>query len=242
MVAKKSIDLSLVVPCYNEGSNIGVVLEEITTHLQCNDVARYEIIVVNDGSTDNTTAVLKKAKARYPALRVATHDRNLGLGMALRTGFALTRGKYVSFLPADGEVGADQLLKIYALREKADAVVTARIRNNIYPFYREILSFGWRKIMRVLLGFDAKKMDGIYLIRGEMLRSFKLRSTSGFVQYEIMMNCVKRKAVFVKSTMECRPRLSGFSKVLNLRTIAKSLVEPLKLRLAMRFGTSDASA
>lgn len=118
--------VSLIVPAYNEGRRIGASLAAMSAHLGARG-RPYEIIAVDDGSTDDTAAVLADAAARDPRVRVIAHTPNRGKGQAVRTGMLAARGDYHLFIDADLSIPiatTDDLLA--ALRGGWDIAVASR--------------------------------------------------------------------------------------------------------------------
>src|SRR5687768_14117648 len=104
-VSQPPPNFSLVVPAYNEGANVTPVVREIVETIERNPwVGPYEIVLVNDGSGDDTGAVMEALAKQYPQVRVVHHPVNRGFGAALKTGFRSTRGTVVGFITADGEI------------------------------------------------------------------------------------------------------------------------------------------
>ena len=94
--------VSVVIPAYNEGSHIEQTINSVTKYLSTiEDHYRWEVIVVDDGSTDNTLAIAEAAAADHSEVRIAPHPANFNLGQALRYGFSVTRGDYIVTLDAD---------------------------------------------------------------------------------------------------------------------------------------------
>jgi dolichol-phosphate mannosyltransferase len=96
------LDLSVVLPAYNESPNLEVVLEEISQVLDASELS-YELLVVDDGSSDDSVAVLQKCSRRFPRLRWAHFRRNAGKSEALQAGFELIQGRVVVLMDADGQ-------------------------------------------------------------------------------------------------------------------------------------------
>ncbi len=95
-----SLDVSVVLPAYNESGNLRPLIEEIATAL---DGRAYEVLVVDDGSTDDTRARLLAMKADFPALRVLAHRANAGQSRAVRTGILAATGDIIATLDSDGQ-------------------------------------------------------------------------------------------------------------------------------------------
>ena len=108
--------LSLILPAFNEDGGIAQAVAEADEALRKLGVS-YEIIVVDDGSRDRTTAVVQEAMRDRPHVKIVRHDRNRGYGAALRTGFAAARGARIAFTDADCQFHLDDLALLLPLTE-----------------------------------------------------------------------------------------------------------------------------
>lgn len=223
-------ELSLVVPAFNEAANIKPVIAEMLAVLAQNPwVGGYEIILVNDGSTDATGDEMTALALEHPELKVVHHPRNRGFGAALRTGFAQSRGRVVSLVSADGELGVDQVLNL--LREFGDYDLILSRRERTVGADRLFLTWAFDLMVRVVLGFWIDKDVGIYVVRGDLLRSLTLVSDTGLANLEVILQCRQRGGrVGRVGVTRFRQRLSGESKVANFATVARTLREMGKLR------------
>jgi glycosyltransferase involved in cell wall biosynthesis len=233
----KPIAFSIVIPAYNEGDNLGIVLEEIMATLNRSAIAQpYELLVIDDGSRDHTGQVADDYAQRCACVRAFHHPTNAGMGSALRTGFENSRGEFVTFLPADGEITADQAVKLLHLAGEADYVGSSRrgYANEGAPqrraLHREVLTWGMRLLSRMILGFNPSRNSGIYLVRGPLLRSVPLYSRTGLIGLEILLHIQQRGAKIAHGEIEIRPRLSGKSKIATVSGVAKQLIEMFKIR------------
>jgi glycosyltransferase involved in cell wall biosynthesis len=222
--------LTVVIPAYNEAANIPTVVEETVRILRSSPgIERHQIVLVDDGSTDGTAAVMDGlASANVDVLH---HPKNRGFGAALRTGYAAARGRYVTLISGDGEIGVDQPLTLLSAMGSDDLIISRRVRPA--DASRTVFStlFGW--LTRALTGFDAAEMSGVYVIRREILQAMPLRSETGVVNFEIVIRASRSGCGIGSGWTTVRPRLSGASKVTNPRTMLKVVWELLKLRFAL---------
>src|SRR5262249_18737789 len=150
----------------------------------------FEIVVVNDGSNDHTARVADEYAQRFPSIRVFHHAKNGGLGAALRTGFMNSRGDYVTLIPADGEIKADQAVQLLTLADGADFITTTRLGYRVQNGYqgrslfRGFITWNMHLLCWLCLGIYPKHFTGIYMARGPYLRSIPLSSNSGLVGME----------------------------------------------------------
>jgi dolichol-phosphate mannosyltransferase len=122
-------DLSVVVPVYNEAGNILPLLDEVAAALS--GVVRYEIVFVDDGSSDATAAELAQAQARNPAVRVLRHRKRAGKSMALVTGFWAARAPWIQTLDGDRQNDPKDVARIWAKIQPIPARlgIVAGVRN-----------------------------------------------------------------------------------------------------------------
>ncbi|MBN1813983.1 MAG: glycosyltransferase [Anaerolineae bacterium] len=168
--------LSVIIPAYNERDNITETVgatSEICQQL-CKD-HEYEIIIVDDGSGDDTYTHVEHLRATDSRIRTARYTQNQGKGFALRHGFQLARGQWVAFLDADLDLHPRHIGILYdVLRaEGADCAIGSKSHPDsrlIYPLYRKLLSTGYYWIIRFLFGLPVHDTQtGVKLFKRQVL-------------------------------------------------------------------------
>ena len=166
---------SIVMPAYNEGEHIYENLlktNEIVSSF-CDD---FEIICVNDGSSDNTEEQVKKASEKCPDIKLVTYPKNGGKGYAIKKGVEASKGDRIAFLDADLDLSPDHFEDFLSHMdsEKADVVIGSKMHKESkleYPFLRKFISFGYYVMFRVL--FRLKVHDtqtGIKVYKADILK------------------------------------------------------------------------
>jgi dolichol-phosphate mannosyltransferase len=130
------VQLSIVVPVRNEQDNVLPLLEEI--HAALEGRAEFEVVYVNDGSTDATSGRLADGQARFPRLRVLSHRESCGQSTALLTGVRAARGEWIATLDGDGQNDPADIPKLMAARESAPSVA-------LFAGYRKARRDTWLK-------------------------------------------------------------------------------------------------
>ena len=129
--------VSIVIPCYNEQESISETIDQMTTAMS--DSLTFEIITVDDGSTDNTLQKLRELESKNSHLRVVAHDINRGYGAALKTGMRHASSELIAIIDADGTYPIADLPKLIEIADNYDMVVGARTGENVtYPMIRKI--------------------------------------------------------------------------------------------------------
>lgn len=225
-------ELSVVVFAYDEEENLQAVLQELLAWLAVHEPDA-ELILVDDGSRDRT-AERARELLTGPRCQVLQHERNRGIGAALKTGVRAARGRWVTFMPADGQIEPAAIGTLRA-RQKftaADVVFSVYSDRND-GLKRKITSWGVRAMIRALHGVTLRS-DGPYLFRRELFDPDALPPDSFFLNFEFPIRMLAAGVRISEVTIRCRPRRAGHSKSASLRTIAivgRELVE-LRLRRA----------
>jgi glycosyltransferase involved in cell wall biosynthesis len=238
-----TLPLSVVVFAYNEETNVPLVLPAIHAWLRGRG-APYELIFVDDGSTDATAERARQVLAGDAACCVVSHPRNGGIGAALKTGYRHATLPWFSFLPCDGQIPCTELDALCRAAESACVpVVFSVYRNRDDGLMRKVLSQGVRALIYAVHGV-VMRSDGPYLVARELFHPELLQSDTFFLNFEFPIRMLREQKPYRVVTIECQQRLSGRSKSTGWKRIAgvaRDLVH-LKLRLAREASGSGTCA
>ncbi len=193
---KKKIDISVVAPMYNESSGIARNAERLVGELKRLEVD-WELILVDDGSTDNTLELVKEISRNEPRLEVITYPANRGRGYALRQGFNLARGKYIITTESDLSWGSEIVPKLYdaLITTNSDVVIASpykkggRLEN--IPFKRAFLSRFGNKLLTFAVPGGLTMISGMTRgYRREVIDSLVLESDRKEIHLEIAAKCL----------------------------------------------------
>ena len=224
----------MVIPGYNESESLGDIVRATAAAFDALGVAPAEIIVVDDGSTDDMLRVAEDLRRTEPRMRIVSYQPNRGLGVAMRLGLEAATGEWVGWVPADGQISPQDVLEIWRAHPNADLVVTTvppMERKRVDNLFRLLLSKSLRWLTRAVLGVDSSRMTGIYLFR----RTVFVRMpdlVSSFLYNLLVPAIVQRRGHYIEyAEIPFHPRTTGISKVANPRTIAKVFYELFKVKL-----------
>jgi glycosyltransferase involved in cell wall biosynthesis len=222
--------VSVVIMAWNEAATLATVAREIHDALVAT-AASFEILVIDDGSSDGTGPLADELARALPGLRVCHHAENRGLGEVYRTAFAHARGELLTFFPADGQFPASIIGQYLPVMADADMILGV-LPERRGPVSARLLSAGERLLLRVLFG-HFPRFQGILMFRRALLPGTPLRSQGrGWtVLMELILRQARAGARIQNLPITIRPRQSGRSKVNNLRSILSNLRQVLALRL-----------
>jgi dolichol-phosphate mannosyltransferase len=237
MTAGHALPLSLVVFAFNEEVNVPTVLPEIVRWLEGRG-APWELLFVDDGSTDGTRAAAEAVLAGRPQGRVLAHDRNRGIGAALKTGVRAAGLPWVTFLPCDGQIAPGELDALTGAAAAEDVpVVFSLYSDRDDGLHRTLFSAGIRGLIYGLFRVPLRS-DGPYLFRRELFDPEELVPDTFFLNFEFPIRVLRQGTPYRVVSIHCLPRRAGSSKSVGLRRIygvGRDLVG-LRLRLPPRFG------
>jgi len=189
----KKILLSIIIPAFNESQTIEKNILEIVKWIRNNKKINFEIIVVDDGSTDNTKQILYRLRSKIRYLKVFHHDNNIGRGKAIRTGFDHASGQFLICLDADLSYSPSHIgLLLQPLINNAADITLASTHHpegkmiNV-PFERKILSKFGNKLLAS--GFDKKIFTSTCSVRGfkkEVIENLELMSDDKDLHLEVI--------------------------------------------------------
>jgi len=204
------IDLSIVLPAFNEERNILKAISNAEAYLRSR-FKSFEIIVVNDGSTDSTAAMVTKLAKQKKYLKLVSHSKNQGYGAALRSGFSACQAELIFYTDSDNQYDISELDKLLPNLEWSDIVAGFRIHHND-PLARIIISWIYNQIIWFVLGLKIKDVDCSFkLYKKVVFDSIKLRSNTGLIDAEILINALKKGYRISQVGVNHYPRIAGNS-------------------------------
>lgn len=230
---KKIHEISAFFPAYNEEANIKIVVEKAIKVLE--KVAKeYEVIVVNDGSTDKTEGIVKKLIKKNPKISMITHTPNRGYGAALKSGLYRAQYDWIVFADADGQFEFSEITKFFDAqrRTKADLVIGYYLKRRV-SFYRIWSSkFLWQPAVYLLFGLKARDIDcGFKLLKKEVIEKIpQLEAERGpFISSELLIKAKKAGFKIAEVGVHHYPRKAGRATGASLKVVFSGFSDLLRL-------------
>ncbi|HRW39943.1 MAG TPA: glycosyltransferase family 2 protein [Microthrixaceae bacterium] len=230
--APSSAVVSLVLPAWNEEDGlrvaIGEALDALGALVDRGEAGGFEIIVIDDGSTDETAAVAEEIADEHAPVRVIRHAVNRGVGAGLRTGLDAATGTHV--VSTDSDMPVDLAAIGPALRridqEGADVVAGRRIERRDDGTLRWLATGGYDLLVRLAFGVRVDDVNFAFKVaRLDLLRSLDLRSEGPFIDAELIILAVLGGRRVEVVPMVYRPRRFGESSTLSVRTLGRLVRE-----------------
>ncbi|HKI87276.1 MAG TPA: glycosyltransferase family 2 protein [Thermoanaerobaculia bacterium] len=222
--------MTIAMPAYNEEDGIEEAVREALKTLDRLEGGG-EVLVVDDGSTDGTSAILEEIQRGDPRLRVHRHEENLGIGGFNRSMVREARGEWIFFIGSDGEWDSNESLRFLALArsEELDGVLGYRTEK-LYSPWRRLVSFSFNHLTRLCFGVGFRDVGSIRLLRRSLFGPLRLYSRSAFLNAERLLVGVRAGARLAEVPVAHRPRLAGRGGGAKLRRVIAAVRDLLVTR------------
>jgi glycosyltransferase involved in cell wall biosynthesis len=223
--------LSFITPIYKEEKNIATMLRNLHEVLYANPEWNWEVILIEDGSPDDTRKVLLEELKKYPSTQLILHERNLGYTASLKDGIARARGKFLMYIGADEEFDCSELPHFVnpLLNGDADVVLGVRWQRNAYKLSRLFLSVIYIFLLNYLFKLRVNDYNWSQAWCKELFDRVELRSKSLFVLPEIIIRAYDLGYRIKEVPSNHRGRLWGKSS-LTMRIMGHALFEAFSFR------------
>jgi glycosyltransferase involved in cell wall biosynthesis len=217
--------LSLAVLAFNERETVA------RTARLCSDVLRgcgrtYELVLVDDGSTDGTRELVQGLSGQLPRCRAILHPRNLGIGEGIRTCFFETTGEWATWFPADLQADPRELPRLLDLLPGCDVLVTYReARQRQETWRRKLISWVDRALVRLLFGVRLNDLHWVRFFRRSVLEQLQPNSRSPFVDTEMVVGARQLGARVRQTPFPDQPRRFGTAKGASLKNLVSAVAD-----------------
>lgn len=221
--------LSIFFPAYNDSGTIAsLVITALRTARKL--TPDFEVIVVNDGSGDNTAEILDELARTYPEVRIVHHPKNRGYGGALRTGFASATRDLVFYTDGDGQYDPAEMEVLWSRFDRSVDLVNGYKISRSDPLHRIVIGRIYHHTVKILFGLKVRDVDCDFrLMRRSIFETVHLEKNSGVICLEIMKKITDGGFRIVEVPVHHYHRAHGKSQFFNFRRLARTAVDVLKL-------------
>ncbi|NIP24306.1 MAG: glycosyltransferase [Phycisphaerae bacterium] len=227
------MSISVFFPCYNEESNVANTVRNTLDVLE-NLKVDFEVIIVDDGSRDDTAKIAGEIAAQNNRVIVVHHPTNLGYGAALQSGFKAAKKELVFYTDGDGQFDIKEMPPLLPFMEKFDIVSCYRL-NRQDPLVRKINGWAWTKLVCLVFGMKIRDIDCAFkLFKTKIFENLELSSTGALIDAEILARAVRKGYSITQKGVHHYPRTAGAQTGANLKVILRAFKELFKLRRKIR--------
>ena len=218
--------LSIVIPAYREAANIVGTLTNVSAALAETGLAA-EVLVIDDGSTDETAALVRANLDRFPGTALLVNERNMGFGWTYRRGVGAATGEYIVMVHGDNAWGAATLADLFRECGKADVVVGyTRDMWRSRTFSRTLASKTFTGLINLITRRRLEYYNGLQIHRADVLKPMRIESAGFGFQAEVLVKALRRTRTLIQVPMTLTERTAGESKAFrwkNVKDVARTL-------------------
>jgi glycosyltransferase involved in cell wall biosynthesis len=216
--------ISFIVTAFNEEANIGPTVATLQGVLREISLSGYEIIIVDDGSTDATYAHIQQLMTGLPQISCIRHPENRGLGAAVRSGIAAAKCPQFMIIPGDNDMHHDFVLSLLSFRNEADLILSAPLNKEIRTIWRNVISMFYQMLYMVSFGLFLNYINGPGIWPTEKVRQVSLRARRFAIISEMNVKVLRTGCSFVEipGYLLAGPKTRSTVTIRNLTEVASS--------------------
>ena len=207
--------VSFVVPCYNEEENVEATVQSARAAMPAG--RDYEIILVDDCSTDRTLDRMQSLARADTRILVVHNAVNLSLGGSYKEGVVRATGEHVIMIPGDDGFPTQAIREIFSHAGKADIVIPYVANPGVRTWFRAFASKAFVTLLNGMFWLDVRYYNGAVLHRTDLLRSIEIRTNGFAYQAEALVKLIARGASYVQCEVTIQERAAGSSSALRLK-------------------------
>jgi glycosyltransferase involved in cell wall biosynthesis len=204
-----------VIPCFNEEENVAATVHSVREAMGPRD--DYEIILVNDASTDRTLERMKALAAADPHVRILDNAVNLGFGGSYKRGAKAASATYVMMLPGDDGFPGQSIAEIISHAGEADIIIPIVTNPGARSRFRALASKGFTTLFNWAFWLNVGYYNGAVLQRNDLLRTIEIKTNSFAYQAEALVKLIARGATYRHCYVRIQDRAAGRSSALRLK-------------------------
>jgi glycosyltransferase involved in cell wall biosynthesis len=230
--------LSVIIPAYNEAENIVATLENVTTAFEPLNLP-HEILVIDDGSRDETAALVVANQPRFPQVKLLKNERNMGFGWSYRRGVDAAALAHIVMVHGDNAWGWATLREFFSRTGEADVIIGyTRDMLKSRTWTRTVISKTFTLLVNLITWRRLTYYNGLQIHRAPVLKALRIESRGYGFQAEVLVKALRRATSYVEVPMDLIEREKGESKAFRMRNVV-DVLRTLKLLVALEWGRHE---
>jgi len=220
------VKISFITPCFNEENNVNNTINEIFKTCKICSIKNFELIIIDDGSSDNTFQKIIKNK-KIVKLR---HKNNLGIGAAYKTGLKKSKGDYIMMIPGDNSHPVSSIKPLIMNIGKSDIIIPFTTKKGKRSIPRLILSKVFTFFLNYFFNLNIKYFNGTVIHKKSNLIDLEIESSGFDYQAEILIKLLQRGYSYKEVEVIVNERVEGSSNAVSISNGLKIIKNLIKLR------------
>lgn len=230
--------LSVIIPAYNEAENIMATLENVAMAFEPLSLP-HEILVIDDGSRDQTAAIVESARVRYPAVRLLKNERNMGFGWSYRRGVEAAALAHIVMVHGDNAWGWATLREFFGHTGEADVIIGfTRDMMKSRTWARTVISKTFTLLINLITWRRLRYYNGLQIHQAPILKSLHIESRGYGFQAEVLVKALRLTKTYVEVPMDLIEREKGESKAFRMKNFV-DVFNTLKRLAVLEWGRHD---
>ena len=230
--------LSVIIPAYNEAGNIMATLENVATAFETLAIP-HEILVIDDGSRDDTAAIVERARGRYPAVRLLKNEKNMGFGWSYRRGVDEAALAHIVMVHGDNAWGWATLREFFGRTGDADVIIGfTRDMLKSRTWARTVISKTFTLLVNLITWRHLRYYNGLQIHQAPILKSLRIESGGYGFQAEVLVKALRRTRTYVEVPMDLIEREQGESKAFRMKNFV-DVMRTLRRLAALEWGRHE---
>ncbi|MFN3966792.1 MAG: glycosyltransferase family 2 protein [Endomicrobiia bacterium] len=209
--------ISISIPVYNNEKTILDLIKE-SKNILSELTDDYEIVIINDGSSDGTKQIIEKIAIEDHNIKIYNHFRNEGFGKTIKEVFTLPTKDLIFFIPGDGQISPQELKKLYPYWSDYEYILGLRKKRRD-TLLRKIYSFLYNCLISIIGATRVHDVNSVALLKKNALQNISLNSRSAFIHAEIYLKLLKNGYKIKEVEIEHKPRKIGKSGATKIKVI-----------------------
>lgn len=228
------ISLSICVPAYNEEESLKRTIEELISHLKSVGID-FEILLINDGSTDSTLLIAEELCKANPEIKIFSHGKNSGIGVCFRTALNNATRPYFTWFPADGENFPDELINSIKFLNEKVIVTSHHLGCDPRPLVRKIISRFYTSVLNLRFNLNINYYNGLTIFPTSVLKDMRLKCKGFGIFAESIIKILRAGYKIIELNYPLKKRKAGKSKAFGINSLISTLKELVYLTVIMPF-------
>jgi dolichol-phosphate mannosyltransferase len=223
------MSISIIIPVYNEILNLDGTYANLSYAINLLKLKDYEIIFINDCSTDESLAKLKKIKKKNINIRIINNKINIGLSESIQKGIKFSKKEFIWWLPSDDNLKYKEIIKMLKHYSDFDFIYTKHLMKRNY--FRKFVSHSFTVIVNFIFNLNFSYYNSLFLVKKKHLKKISIKSKSQFWMAELSIKLLSISNNFETRTLKLNERKAGSSNIFNLTQLYKTVIDLIKFRL-----------